>query len=94
MCQLDVSLYSQLSVTWDYSSSDAEWGKTQSRNLAQKLQVTLKGGQHNCRIWVGRKSVAVRALGLTKGAAIRALIDRLRGIQKCDTDLIICAGAS
>ncbi|KAK8681011.1 hypothetical protein V6N13_053418 [Hibiscus sabdariffa] len=81
------------SLIWNYRYSDAEFGRLQARDLLQHLWT---GPISNAALDVlrGSRSVEVRALSVTKGAAIDRILRKIvqdKGIKK-PIDYVLCIG--
>ncbi|KAK8573025.1 hypothetical protein V6N13_048589 [Hibiscus sabdariffa] len=81
------------SLIWNYRYSDVEFGRLQARDLLQHLWT---GPISNAALDVlrGSRSVEVRALSVTKGAAIDRILRKIvqdKGIKK-PIDYVLCIG--
>ena len=72
------------SLVWHYRSTDPEFGTWKANQLAHELGIMT--AHEPVRIRQGRKIVEVTAAGISKGAAVRRLLQEKR------SDLVVCAG--
>ncbi|GFQ02728.1 alpha alpha-trehalose-phosphate synthase [UDP-forming] 1 [Phtheirospermum japonicum] len=83
----------ETSLVWNYKYADVEFGKLQSKDLLQHLWT---GPISNASVDVvqGARSVEVRAVGVTKGAAIDRILGEI--VHHCDVkapiDYVLCIG--
>ncbi|XP_028764862.1 alpha,alpha-trehalose-phosphate synthase [UDP-forming] 1-like [Neltuma alba] len=83
----------ETSVVWNYKYSDVEFGRLQARDLLQHLWT---GPISNASLDVvqGGRSVEVRAVGVSKGAAIDRILGEIihqKGM-KAPIDYVLCVG--
>uniref|UniRef100_A0A9I9CFE7 alpha,alpha-trehalose-phosphate synthase (UDP-forming) n=1 Tax=Cucumis melo TaxID=3656 RepID=A0A9I9CFE7_CUCME len=83
----------ETSLVWNYKYADVEFGRLQARDLLQHLWT---GPISNASVDVvqGSRSVEVRAVGVTKGAAIDRILGEIvrdKGINK-PIDYVLCVG--
>ncbi|XVF87250.1 hypothetical protein PTKIN_Ptkin18bG0103700 [Pterospermum kingtungense] len=83
----------ETSLIWNYKYSDVEFGRLQARDLLQHLWT---GPISNASLDVvqGRRSVEVRSVGVTKGAAIDRILGEIvrnKGMKK-PIDYVLCIG--
>ncbi|KAF5475263.1 hypothetical protein F2P56_007086 [Juglans regia] len=83
----------ETSLVWNYKYSDVEFGRIQARDMLQHLWT---GPISNASVDVvqGSRSVEVRAVGVTKGAAIDRILGeivRYKGM-KSPIDYVLCVG--
>lgn len=83
----------ETSLVWNYKYADIEFGRLQARDLLQHLWT---GPISNASVDVvqGGRSVEVRAVGLTKGAAIDRILGEIvhnKGM-KAPIDYVLCIG--
>lgn len=83
----------QTSLVWNYKYADVEFGKLQSKDLLQHLWT---GPISNASVDVvqGGRSVEVRAVGVTKGAAIDRILGEIIHSNdiKSPIDYVLCVG--
>ncbi|XP_073300678.1 alpha,alpha-trehalose-phosphate synthase [UDP-forming] 1-like [Primulina huaijiensis] len=83
----------ETSLVWNYKYADVEFGKLQSKDLLQHLWT---GPISNASVDVvqGGRSVEVRAVGVTKGAAIDRILGEIvhHNGMKAPIDYILCVG--
>ncbi|KAM6584993.1 hypothetical protein CsatB_011995 [Cannabis sativa] len=83
----------ETSLVWNYKYADGEFGRLQARDMLQHLWT---GPISNASVDVvqGSRSVEVRAVGVTKGAAIDRILGEIVH-SKCMTtpiDYVLCTG--
>nr|APR72758.1 TPS1.2a [Actinidia chinensis] len=83
----------ETSLLWNYKYSDVEFGRLQARDMLQHLWT---GPISNASLDViqGARSVEVRAVGVTKGAAIDRILGEIvhnKGM-KAPIDYVLCIG--
>lgn len=83
----------ETSVVWNYKYADVEFGRLQARDMLQHL---CTGPISNASVDVvqGARSVEVRAVGVTKGAAIDRILGEIvhnKGM-KTPIDYVLCVG--
>ncbi|XP_012091863.1 alpha,alpha-trehalose-phosphate synthase [UDP-forming] 1 isoform X2 [Jatropha curcas] len=83
----------ETSLVWNYKYADVEFGRIQARDMLQHLWT---GPISNAAVDVvqGGRSVEVRAVGVTKGAAIDRILGEIvhnRGM-KTPIDYVLCVG--
>ncbi|KAL7243393.1 hypothetical protein ACSBR1_015733 [Camellia fascicularis] len=83
----------ETSLLWNYKYADIEFGRLQARDMLQHLWT---GPISNASVDViqGRRSVEVRAVGVTKGAAIDRILGEIvhsKGM-KTPIDYVLCIG--
>ncbi|KAJ8761922.1 hypothetical protein K2173_006524 [Erythroxylum novogranatense] len=83
----------ETSLVWSYKYADVEFGRIQARDMLQHLWT---GPISNAAVDVvqGSRSVEVRAVGLTKGAAIDRILGEVvhnKGM-KAPIDYVLCVG--
>ncbi|GFZ07150.1 trehalose-6-phosphate synthase [Actinidia rufa] len=83
----------ETSLSWNYKYADVEFGRLQARDMLQHLWT---GPISNASLDViqGARSVEVRAVGVTKGAAIDRILGEIvhnRGM-KAPIDYVLCIG--
>ncbi|XVF40244.1 hypothetical protein PTKIN_Ptkin01aG0096500 [Pterospermum kingtungense] len=83
----------ETSVTWNYKYADVEFGRLQARDLLQHLWT---GPISNTSLDVvqGSRSVEVRSVGVTKGAAIDRILGEMvhnKGMKE-PIDYVLCIG--
>ncbi|XP_004295412.1 PREDICTED: alpha,alpha-trehalose-phosphate synthase [UDP-forming] 1-like [Fragaria vesca subsp. vesca] len=83
----------ETSLVWNYKYADVEFGRLQARDLLQHLWT---GPISNASVDVvqGGRSVEVRAVGVTKGAAIDRILGEIvhnKGM-KAPIDYVLCIG--
>ncbi|KAJ9690829.1 hypothetical protein PVL29_013134 [Vitis rotundifolia] len=83
----------ETSLVWNYKYADIEFGRLQARDMLQHLWT---GPISNASVDVvqGGRSVEVRAVGVTKGAAIDRILGEIvhnRGM-KAPIDYVLCIG--
>ncbi|PHT90106.1 Alpha,alpha-trehalose-phosphate synthase [UDP-forming] 1 [Capsicum annuum] len=83
----------ETSLVWNYKYTDVEFGKLQSKDLLQHLRT---GAISNASLEVvpGSRSVEVRAVGVTKGAAIDRILGEIvhNNVLKTPIDYVLCIG--
>ncbi|KAG8385372.1 hypothetical protein BUALT_Bualt03G0036200 [Buddleja alternifolia] len=83
----------ETSLVWNYKYADVEFGKLQSKDLLQHLWT---GPISNASVDVvqGGRSVEVRAVGVTKGAAIDRILGEIvhHNEVKAPIDYVLCVG--
>ncbi|WKA11901.1 hypothetical protein VitviT2T_029353 [Vitis vinifera] len=83
----------ETSLVWNYKYADAEFGKLQARDMLQHLWT---GPISNASVDVvqGSRSVEVRAVGVTKGAAIDRILGEIVHNKSMTSpiDYVLCAG--
>ncbi|KAL8460773.1 hypothetical protein ACS0TY_031536 [Phlomoides rotata] len=83
----------ETSLVWNYKYADVEFGKLQSKDLLQHLWT---GPISNASVDVvqGARSVEVRAVGVTKGAAIDRILGEIvhHNDVKAPIDYVLCVG--
>lgn len=83
----------ETSLVWNYKYADVEFGRIQARDMLQHLWT---GPISNASVEVvqGSKSVEVRAVGVTKGAAIDRILAEIVHSKKMKTaiDYVLCIG--
>ncbi|KAG8637388.1 hypothetical protein MANES_15G116000v8 [Manihot esculenta] len=83
----------ETSLLWNYKYADVEFGRLQARDMLQHLWT---GPISNAAVDVvqGRRSVEVRAVGVTKGAAIDRILGEIVHNQgmKAPIDYVLCVG--
>ncbi|KAL0305564.1 UNVERIFIED_CONTAM: Alpha,alpha-trehalose-phosphate synthase [UDP-forming] 1 [Sesamum radiatum] len=83
----------ETSLVWNYKHADVEFGKLQSKDLLQHLWT---GPISNASVDVvqGARSVEVRAVGVTKGAAIDRILGEIvhHNDEKAPIDYVLCIG--
>lgn len=83
----------ETSLVWNYKYSDAEFGRLQARDMLQHLWT---GPISNSAVDVvqGSRSVEVRAVGVTKGAAIDRILGEIVHSKAISTpiDFVMCVG--
>ncbi|KAL7089222.1 hypothetical protein ACP275_13G175700 [Erythranthe tilingii] len=83
----------ETSLVWNYKYADVEFGKLQSKDLLQHLWT---GPISNASVDVvqGARSVEVRAVGVTKGAAIDRILGEIvhYNAVKTPIDYVLCIG--
>ncbi|XP_047260184.1 LOW QUALITY PROTEIN: alpha,alpha-trehalose-phosphate synthase [UDP-forming] 1-like [Capsicum annuum] len=83
----------ETSLVWNYKYTDVEFGKLQSKDLLQHLRT---GPISNASLEVvpGSRSVEVRAVGVTKGAAIDRILGEIvhNNVLKTPIDYVLCIG--
>ncbi|KAL7087471.1 hypothetical protein ACP275_13G070000 [Erythranthe tilingii] len=83
----------QTSLVWNYKYSDVEFGRLQARDMLQHLWT---GPISNSSVDVvqGSRSVEVRAVGVTKGAAIDRIIGEVVHSKDISSpiDYVLCIG--
>lgn len=83
----------ETSLVWNYKYADTEFGRLQARDL---LQYLWTGPISNAAVEVvqGRRSVEVRAIGVSKGAAIERILREIvqnKGMKE-PIDYVLCIG--
>ncbi|XP_022715686.1 alpha,alpha-trehalose-phosphate synthase [UDP-forming] 1-like [Durio zibethinus] len=83
----------ETSVIWNYKYADVEFGRLQARDLLQHLWI---GPISNASLDVvqGSRSVEVRSVGVTKGAAIDRILGEIvhnKGMKE-PIDYVLCIG--
>ncbi|XP_073149832.1 alpha,alpha-trehalose-phosphate synthase [UDP-forming] 1-like [Henckelia pumila] len=83
----------ETSLVWNYKYADVEFGKLQSKDLLQHLWT---GPISNASVDVvqGGRSVEVRAVGVTKGAAIDRILGEIvhHNDMRTPIDYVLCIG--
>ncbi|XP_016471883.2 alpha,alpha-trehalose-phosphate synthase [UDP-forming] 1 isoform X1 [Nicotiana tabacum] len=83
----------ETSLVWNYKYTDIEFGRLQSKDLLQHLWT---GPISNASVDVvqGSRSVEVRAVGVTKGAAIDRILGEIvhNNDVKAPIDYVLCIG--
>ncbi|XP_043701763.1 alpha,alpha-trehalose-phosphate synthase [UDP-forming] 1-like [Telopea speciosissima] len=83
----------ETSLVWNYKYADVEFGRLQARDLLQHLWT---GPISNAAVDVvqGSRSVEVRAVGVSKGAAIDRILGEIIHSQNMQTpiDYVLCIG--
>nr|ALN13337.1 trehalose-6-phosphate synthase-4 [Hevea brasiliensis] len=83
----------ETSLLWNYKYADVEFGRLQARDMLQHLWT---GPISNAAVDVvqGGRSVEVRAVGVTKGAAIDRILGEIVHNQgmKAPIDYVLCVG--
>uniref|UniRef100_A0A7N0RB76 alpha,alpha-trehalose-phosphate synthase (UDP-forming) n=1 Tax=Kalanchoe fedtschenkoi TaxID=63787 RepID=A0A7N0RB76_KALFE len=83
----------ETSLVWNYKYADVEFGRLQARDMLQHLWT---GPISNASVDVvqGSKSVEVRAVGVTKGAAIDRILGEIVHSKSLETpiDYVLCVG--
>nr|AFJ06909.1 trehalose-6-phosphate synthase [Camellia sinensis] len=83
----------ETSLVWNYKYADPEFGKLQARDMLQHLWT---GPISNASVDVvqGSRSVEVRAVGVTKGAAIDRILGEIVHSKSISTpiDYVLCIG--
>jgi trehalose 6-phosphate synthase/phosphatase len=83
----------ETSLVWDYKYADVEFGRLQARDMLQHLWT---GPISNAYVDVvqGSRSVEVRAVGVTKGAAIDRILGEIVHSECMTTpiDYVLCVG--
>ncbi|KAK4492729.1 hypothetical protein RD792_003549 [Penstemon davidsonii] len=83
----------QTSLVWNYKYADVEFGRLQARDMLQHLWT---GPISNSSVDVvqGSRSVEVRAVGVTKGAAIDRILGEIVHSKAINTpiDYVLCIG--
>ncbi|KAI0491564.1 hypothetical protein KFK09_025824 [Dendrobium nobile] len=83
----------ETSLVWNYKYADVEFGKLQARDMLQHLWT---GPISNAAVDVvqGNRSVEVRSVGVTKGAAIDRILGEIVHSKKMVTpiDYVLCIG--
>ncbi|KAL9659361.1 hypothetical protein QQ045_024167 [Rhodiola kirilowii] len=83
----------ETSLVWNYKYADVEFGRLQARDMLQHLWT---GPISNASVDVvqGSKSVEVRAVGVTKGAAIDRILGEIVHSKSLETpiDYVLCIG--
>ncbi|XP_010531916.1 PREDICTED: alpha,alpha-trehalose-phosphate synthase [UDP-forming] 1 [Tarenaya hassleriana] len=83
----------ETSLVWNYKYADVEFGRIQARDLLQHLWT---GPISNASVDVvqGSRSVEVRAVGVTKGAAIDRILGEIVHSKSMTTpiDYVLCIG--
>ncbi|KAL8510050.1 hypothetical protein ACS0TY_017034 [Phlomoides rotata] len=83
----------QTSLVWNYKYADIEFGRLQARDMLQHLWT---GPISNSSVDVvqGSRSVEVRAVGVTKGAAIDRILGEIVHSKAISTpiDFVLCIG--
>ncbi|KAF1002534.1 alpha,alpha-trehalose-phosphate synthase [UDP-forming] 1-like [Apium graveolens] len=83
----------ETSLVWNYKYADIEFGRLQARDMLQHLWT---GPISNASVDVvqGSKSVEVRAVGVTKGAAIDRILGEIVHSKSISTpiDYVLCVG--
>ncbi|XP_058221397.1 alpha,alpha-trehalose-phosphate synthase [UDP-forming] 1 [Rhododendron vialii] len=83
----------ETSLVWNYKYADVEFGRLQARDMLQHLWT---GPISNASVDVvqGSRSVEVRAVGVTKGAAIDRILGEIVHSQSISTpiDYVLCLG--
>jgi trehalose 6-phosphate synthase/phosphatase len=72
------------SLVWHYRNTDPEFGSWKANQLTHELGVMM--ANKPVKVRQGRKIVEVTAAGISKGAAVRRLLQEKR------PDLVLCAG--
>ncbi|KAI4298191.1 hypothetical protein L6164_031779 [Bauhinia variegata] len=83
----------EISIVWNYKYADVEFGRIQARDLLQHLWT---GPISNASLDVvqGARSVEVRAVGISKGAAIDRILGEIvhnKGMKE-PIDYVLCIG--
>ncbi|OMO92589.1 Glycosyl transferase, family 20 [Corchorus olitorius] len=85
--------FRETSVVWNYKYADVEFGRLQARDMLQHLWT---GPISNASVDVvqGSRSVEVRAVGVTKGAAIDRILGEIVHSKSMITpiDYVLCIG--
>ncbi|CAA2969263.1 alpha,alpha-trehalose-phosphate synthase [UDP-forming] 1-like [Olea europaea subsp. europaea] len=83
----------ETSLVWNYKYADVEFGRLQAKDMLQHL---LTGPISNASVDVvqGGRSVEVRAVGVTKGAAIDRILGEIvhHNHVKAPIDHVLCIG--
>ncbi|CAN0891222.1 Alpha,alpha-trehalose-phosphate synthase [UDP-forming] 1 [Linum grandiflorum] len=83
----------ETSLVWNYKYADVEFGRLQARDMLQHLWT---GPISNASVDVvqGSRSVEVRAVGVTKGAAIDRILGEIVHSKQMTTpiDYVLCVG--
>ncbi|RAL49073.1 hypothetical protein DM860_015064 [Cuscuta australis] len=83
----------ETSLVWNYKYADVEFGRLQARDMLQHLRT---GPISNASVYVvqGHHSVEVRAVGVTKGAAIDRIMGEIVHNEAITTpiDYVMCMG--
>ncbi|KAH8494223.1 hypothetical protein H0E87_020842 [Populus deltoides] len=83
----------ETSLVWNYKYADVEFGRLQARDMLQHLWT---GPISNASVDVvqGNRSVEVRAVGVTKGAAIDRILGEIVHSKSMTTpiDYVLCIG--
>ncbi|KAF8025967.1 hypothetical protein BT93_F2715 [Corymbia citriodora subsp. variegata] len=83
----------ETSLVWNYKYADVEFGRLQARDMLQHLWT---GPISNASVDVvqGSRSVEVRAVGVTKGAAIDRILGEIVHSKSMTTpiDFVLCVG--
>lgn len=83
----------ETSLVWNYKYADVEFGRLQARDMLQHLWT---GPISNASVDVvqGSRSVEVRAVGVTKGAAIDRILGEIVHSKSISTpiDYVLCLG--
>ncbi|CAL5411526.1 unnamed protein product [Camellia sinensis] len=83
----------ETSLLWKYKYADIEFGRLQARDMLQHLWTGLISNA-SVDVIQGRQSVEVRAVGVTKGAAIDRILGEIvhsKGM-KTPIDYVLCIG--
>ncbi|KAL5061678.1 hypothetical protein RYX36_023415 [Vicia faba] len=83
----------ETSLVWNYKYADVEFGNLQARDMLQHL-CTSPISSSSVEIVQGSRSVEVRALGVTKGAAIDRILGEIVHSKSMTSpiDYVLCIG--
>ncbi|KAL3522595.1 hypothetical protein ACH5RR_015429 [Cinchona calisaya] len=83
----------QTSLVWNYKYADVEFGRLQAKDLLQHLW-TGPISNASVDVFQGGRSVEVRAVGVTKGAAIDRILGEIvhSNNVKAPIDYVLCVG--
>ncbi|KAF5948679.1 hypothetical protein HYC85_014636 [Camellia sinensis] len=83
----------ETSLIWNYKYADVEFGKLQARDMLQHLW-TGPISSASVDVVQGSRSVEVRAVGVTKGAAIDRILGEIVHNKSISTpiDYVLCSG--
>ncbi|CAK8561350.1 unnamed protein product [Lathyrus sativus] len=83
----------ETSLVWNYKYADVEFGKLQARDMLQHLW-TGPISNSSVEVVQGSRSVEVRAVGVTKGAAIDRILGEIvhSKLMTLPIDYVLCIG--
>ncbi|XAR68195.1 Alpha,alpha-trehalose-phosphate synthase (UDP-forming) [Bertholletia excelsa] len=86
----------ETSLVWNYKYADPEFGRSQARDMLQHLWTGPISNASNVSVDVvqGSRSIEVRAVGVTKGAAIARILGEIIHSKSISTpiDYVLCIG--
>merc|ERR1711977_812389 len=81
----------ETSLVWNCKYADIDFGRNQMRDMLQHLWT---GSISNAQVEIlrGGRSVEARPLGVTKGGAVRRIMEKMHEATKMKPEMILVAG--